>query len=225
LLALGLAAAWRWTDLSELAEPRVIGHWLRTFKAEPWAVPFVLALYLVSSVVMFPNTVLNVATVLTFHGPGGVALAIGGSMLAALAFYALGRRFGVKVFPSASTDRAGRLGSFRAMLQRGGVLGVFSVRLMPVAPFSVVNVVAGALRVKLYAFTVGSLLGLAPGPVLVSLFGREVRHALRHPGPASITRVVVTGVAALGASWLARRMMRANGPRVRTGAAPGANGA
>jgi uncharacterized membrane protein YdjX (TVP38/TMEM64 family) len=58
---------------------------------------------------------------------------------------------------------------------------VFAVRIAPVAPFAVVGLVAGAIRVKLWHYVVGTLLGMTPGTLATSIFGDQLTVALRDP--------------------------------------------
>jgi uncharacterized membrane protein YdjX (TVP38/TMEM64 family) len=65
-------------------------------------------------------------------------------------------------------DRVGR------RLAGGRVLSIALVQLLSVAPFTIVNVVAGALRVGVARFLAGTLLGIAPATIAVALIARVV---------------------------------------------------
>lgn len=206
LAALLMAGAWRWTPLHDYAEPREIAHWLISLRHSPWAVPVVLGLYVLASFLLFPNTLLNVAVILAMGTGIGLAYALGGSLVAAAVFYGLGARYGQERLQSmkiASLDRLSRL------LRKGGVLGIAGLRLLPLAPYSVVNLAAGALRVRFWAFMAGTFLGLLPGNLLVTAFGHQLRSMLREPGPDGYGLMAAILVAA-GAWlwWLRRRSQR-----------------
>ncbi len=79
------------------------------------------------------------------------------------------------------------------MFRRGGVSSVLAVRLLPVAPFTMVNIAAGVCRVRTWPFVAGSALGLAPGIGAVSLFGRQIRLVMRRPDALSVA--LLLGVA------------------------------
>ena len=71
---LGLSIAWRWTPISEWINFRTIVEWQNSVRAHPAALLFVVGTYLAGSLVLFPVTILNVATVFTFgpiRGNGG----------------------------------------------------------------------------------------------------------------------------------------------------------
>jgi phospholipase D1/2 len=52
------------------------------------------------------------------------------------------------------------------------------LRLIPIAPFTVVNLLAGAARVRLRDFLLGTLIGMGPGIVLICLSVDRARAAL-----------------------------------------------
>ena len=68
LLLFTLPALWSWTPLNDRINLATIIEWQQSIKDYPAAFYLVVGTYLVGSLVLFPVTVLNVATVLTF-GP------------------------------------------------------------------------------------------------------------------------------------------------------------
>jgi uncharacterized membrane protein YdjX (TVP38/TMEM64 family) len=73
------------------------------------------------------------------------------------------------------------------------------VRLLPLAPFSIVNAVAGASHIGWRDFLLGTLLGMAPGIVLTAAFIDRVVAVVRDPGLD--TAAVLAGVAALAIAF------------------------
>ena len=63
-------------------------------------------------------------------------------------------------------------------MRRRGVLAMTAVRLVPLAPFAVVNVVAGAIRMRLRHFMLGSALGILPGTLVATVFGDQLDRGL-----------------------------------------------
>jgi hypothetical protein len=66
LLLLIVPLAWRWTPLNEWVNFETIIEWQQSVKDYPTAFYLVVGAYLLGSLFLFPVTVLNVATVLTF---------------------------------------------------------------------------------------------------------------------------------------------------------------
>lgn len=217
LLALALTAAWRWTPLHEFAEPRLLAYWLRVLAQSAWMPLLIAAIYILSNAIMFPNTVLCFATILALGTHPGFAYATGGSLLAALAAYAAGRRYGPDQIAALNVAGISRLSE---ALRQGGVIQITLLRLLPLAPFSIVNVVAGAARVRVLPFAVGTLLGLLPGNIVFTAFGRQLRQMISHPTPGEIAAMAAITVAASVVFWYLHRLT-AERARAEAGAAAG----
>ena len=81
VLAAAAYAAWRWTPLSEWVDVPGIYGWLRSLRTQPLAPYLVIGVYVVASQIMFPITVLIVATAYAFGPWLGFAYAMIGSLL------------------------------------------------------------------------------------------------------------------------------------------------
>lgn len=203
---LALAAAWRWTELGEWLEPgklRSLGESLKQLPAAPLAV---LGGFVVGCVLVVPITAMIAASVIVFGPWLGLLYSFGGSLLGAAATYGLGRLVGrqtVRRFAGARLDRLSRA------LGRRGILAVVTVRIIPVAPFSIVNLVAGTTHIGLRDFLLGTLLGMAPGIIAIALFIDRILAAIRNPGAGTIAILgAVLAVIVAGTFVLRRRLRR-----------------
>jgi uncharacterized membrane protein YdjX (TVP38/TMEM64 family) len=90
------------------------------------------------------------------------------------------------------------------VLRRHGLLAMSLLRLVPLAPFFVVGVVAGAVRLKLWHLAVGTAVGMLPGTLAATLFGDQLEHAL---SGGRINWWIVAACAALlgGGAYLVKR--------------------
>ena len=82
------------------------------------------------------------------------------------------------------------------------------LRLFPIAPFTVVNLIAGASEIRTRDYLLGSLIGMSPGIVLMSLFGDRLGAWLRHPDLGNLAVVVAVAAVALALAWALRRWSR-----------------
>ncbi len=207
VLMLALAAAWRFTPLHEMAEPRVISAWLKDASDEGWMPLLVAAIYIGASLLMFPNTVLCLAVILTLGPLAGTAYAFGGSLTAALAGYSLGRWGGerIKKLKVRAVDKVS------AKLRKGGgFVQVLAIRLLPVAPFSATNMVCGAARVHIFPFIAATVLGIAPYILAFAAFGRQTRRLLSAPTlEDGAIALGVVAVVALALWWSRSRAAKA----------------
>jgi phosphatidylserine/phosphatidylglycerophosphate/cardiolipin synthase-like enzyme/uncharacterized membrane protein YdjX (TVP38/TMEM64 family) len=201
LVLAGLAAAWRFTPLSDLVSAENVAAWARAAGDRWWAPLAIVAAPTVASLVMFPRPLITLAAVLVFGPWLGFAYAMTGIMVAALVTFYAGR------FVRRDTVRrlAGRkLDRLSAAMRERGLLAMTAVRLVPLAPFPVVGLVAGAIRVKTWHYTLGTLIGNLPGVLAATVFADQIAAAL--DDSAKINWWVVGGVvAALVAGTLAVR--------------------
>jgi uncharacterized membrane protein YdjX (TVP38/TMEM64 family) len=136
------------------------------------------------------------ATAVVFEPWGAIAYSIAGVLAAAVATYMLGWVLGRDMVRRLMGRRLTQLSRG---LARRGLLAMVTVRLLPIAPFPFVNMAAGVLQVRFRDFLLGTLLGMVPGIVALSIFAGQVRRTLRDPLSADlvIAAVVVTAIAAL----------------------------
>lgn len=190
-----LALAWNLTPLAEFADPQSIGELLHLAARSYWAPLVVLGGFLAGGLVAFPVTILIAATAASFGPWLGFAYAMTGSMASALLTYGIGAMIGRE----ALQDVLGRrLTDIRNKITKQGVLAVAAIRLVPVAPFTFVNLVAGASGIRLSHYVVGTMLGLLPGLVLMSLLGNQIMRIMIAPSPGELVVFAM-----LIAAWLA----------------------
>jgi phospholipase D1/2 len=67
------------------------------------------------------------------------------------------------------------------VLRRRGLVAMFAVRVVPVAPFAVEGMIAGAARIKVFDFLAGTFLGMLPGTLTTSVFGDQIATAVEDP--------------------------------------------
>ena len=90
-------------------------------------------------------------------------------------------------------------------------MAIAVIRLLPVAPFSVVNAVAGASHVRMRDFMLGTLIGMLPGIAATVVFVDRVTKAVLDPGLD--TFLMLIGFAALLvaiALFIHRRLVRSD---------------
>ncbi len=98
---------------------------------------------------------------------GAPAAVIGATVGATLLFLAVNTSLG-----EALADRAGPfVGRLRAGFQKNALSYLLFLRLVPVFPFFIVNLVPAVLGVPLWTFVIGTAFGIIPGTVAYSLAG------------------------------------------------------
>jgi phospholipase D1/2 len=154
--------------------------------------------------IMFPVTLLIVATAFMFGALAGFVYAILGCLLAAVGTYVIGRALGRNTVGRLAGSRLNRLSR---RLARHGVLAVTTVRILPVAPFTVINFVAGASHIRFWDFVVGTILGMAPGIIAITIFGHQLEEAIREPDAKSFGILAVLAVLIVSGGFFIKRWL------------------
>ena len=205
LCLLALALAWRFTPLKDSVDFAAVIGWQQSLKGHPAALFWVIGAYLVGSLVLFPAMVLNLATIITFGPLLGNAYAMAGWLCSAAFGFGIARCLG--------RDLIEKLGRWRVphlfhRATRHGFLTVLSMRILPVAPFTIVNLLIGASGIRFADFFLATTLGRIPGIVTLTLFGVQVESFLRRPDLTnSILLVLVMVLLPFAALWLGKRFV------------------
>ena len=214
LLALGavicaiavLAAAWRWTPLREWLDLNALINYADTLDDLPLSPLFVVGGYVLAGLLVVPLMLLIAATGVVFGPVLGAVYALCGALLSALVTYAIGRKLGRTTVRRLAGPR---LNTVSRKLARRGLLAVVLVRLVPVAPYTVVNLVAGASNIRLGDFLLGTLIGLLPGVLGTVVFVDRIVATLRQPGFVTFaTLAVIAGLLGGFAVMMHRRLAK-----------------
>ena len=202
LVIFGLTLTWRYTPLAEIITAERVIEWARGVGNLWWAPLVVIVTYSPAAFVMFPRPLITLFAVIAFGPWLGFATSMTGIIGAALATYYAGR-----VLPRDTVRHlAGeKLNQMSEVLRRRGLLAIFAVRIVPVAPFFIEGMIAGAIRIKVWHYVVGTIMGMAPGTLTTTVFGDQLATALEDP--SRINYWLVAGVALLFVVliWYVRR--------------------
>jgi phosphatidylserine/phosphatidylglycerophosphate/cardiolipin synthase-like enzyme/uncharacterized membrane protein YdjX (TVP38/TMEM64 family) len=205
LIAL-LVVGWAETPLRQMIDPAAL---IRDVEQEIGGVTqplVVLGVYVIASLLMIPVTLLVVETGILFGPWIGFVYAISGALVSAAATYWVGRLAGRRLVRRVAGARVQRLSR---RIARRGVLAIAVIRLVPIAPFSVVNMVAGASHVGFRDFMLGTLIGMGPGTFLITLLGDRIGEAFREPTVLNVAALTLAGLVVLAVGfWLNRWLHR-----------------
>jgi uncharacterized membrane protein YdjX (TVP38/TMEM64 family) len=208
LVIAALGAAWRYTPLSEYITAERINGWARAMRQNTWAPLAVIFAYTPAAFVMFPRPVLTLLTVIAFGPWLGFAYGMAGIITAALATYYTGRLLPERTVQRLAGDR---LDDVIKALRRHGLMAMLAVRIIPVAPFAVEGLIAGALPIKVWDYTLGTFLGMLPGVLATSVFGAQISAALEDPASINWWIVAAVIVAMIALTWFVRRWFASQG--------------
>ena len=153
-------------------------HWLSGARG-PWALPVVVGAFAALAFIGAPQIVLIAACVAVFGPIQGGLFAWTGTLISALLGFSIGRVAGARALRDTGDPRLDR---FMAMIGRNGLLGSLLVRLVPIAPFVMVNVAAGVAPITAFDFAVGTAIGIIPKIALTAFAGDALTRMIAHAG-------------------------------------------
>mgnify|MGYP003661475913 CR=1 FL=1 len=120
--------------------------YIRQWRTAPWMFAAVMATYASALLVMFPLSLLVVVTGLLFGPIWGLVYATLGTLTSSIVSYWVGHWLGREAL----------------------------INLLPLAPFTLTNMLAGAFHLKFRDYMIGSTLGIVPGLAAVILLGSQL---------------------------------------------------
>ena len=206
LALLALAAAWRFTALSEYLSPDRMSAFVESLNSE-WARAAVTVLGVaILSLLMVPLTALAVVAGIVFGTWQSFVYVLIGAMLSAIAGFLIGEFIGKDAIERFSSGS--KLKEISKRVAERGVIAIAILRLVPVAPFTVFNLIAGASHVGFRQYTIGSLMGLTPGIGMVTLFSGSLWQAVTEPDTANVMITAVAAVAVIAFGYATRKWLK-----------------
>ena len=188
----GLALVWQYTSLRDFTE---IGLVSSVISRSEFAPLLAIAAFVVGGLVVFPVVVLIAATAAALGPWLGFVSAGTGVLLSALILFGIGRVLGHVRLQRLLGRRSLRV---QNRIVGKGVVAVAMIRMVPIAPFSIVNVVAGASKLSLRDYMLGTALGMMPGIIVMAVLGAQIADLARD---ASWTNALLFGLAIV--AWIA----------------------
>ncbi|MGE3624076.1 MAG: VTT domain-containing protein [Bdellovibrionales bacterium] len=168
---LALTLVWQFTPASEYVSPTHIAPLFAEIRSSAWAIPAVIAFYVVATLVFFPLTILVIATAITFSPLTAFLIAFGGTVSSACVGFVLGRMAGPRSLRFLAGRAAGKISRFT---QDGGIVGVTLLRMVPIAPLGVVDFSLGMAKVPFLTYLAGTIFGITPGLMAFTLLGHSL---------------------------------------------------
>ncbi len=189
-----LAALWRWTPLDNYLNVATLLGYAKSLKANPFGPVLVPLIYIGLGCVSFPLTLLIIATMIVYGPWWGSWYALVGTVLSASAMFLLGHLLGKKMVSKLSGSLINRVNQH---LSQEGLKAVITVHILPVAPFSLINLIAGVSSIQFRDFFLGTLIGILPGIATIALVTDRLSKSLRQPDITSFS-ILFAVIAMLG---------------------------
>jgi len=198
---LALALAWQFSPAREWLDPlRLVAQ--AQALATTMGHGVLLTLFVLAGCLAVPLSLLVLLAILALGPLAGLLFSLlGGSLIAAPSF-ALGRWLGQRAVEQLAGPRVQAL---NALVARRGLLAVVAVRLVPAAPFAVVNLLLGATRVGWGAFLLGNVLGMLPMVGITAWLAPQILAQIQQPSGTGWAFVVAVLLLVAGATWGLKR--------------------
>jgi uncharacterized membrane protein YdjX (TVP38/TMEM64 family) len=171
----------------------------------PWALPVAVGAFAALAFIGVPQFVLIAAAVVAFGPWTGFAYSWIGTLVSSLVGFWLGRTFGGRLLQDLAGDGVAK---FMKLIGKNGFLASLIVRLVPSAPFIVVNMAAGVTPMKLRDFAAGTAVGIVPKITLTAFAGNSIVQALKGGGNRHIVMLVIAVVIWIVAGLIARAWLK-----------------
>jgi uncharacterized membrane protein YdjX (TVP38/TMEM64 family) len=154
----------RTTGLSKFFNVVHLQHYILSFGI--WSPLIFLVIYTLRPIVLFPGTLLTIASAFLFGIFWGTVYSTIGATLGAMVAFGLARKLGRD---AASRFIRGKFALFDDKVAEQGFIFIFILRLVPILlpSFDAVNYGAGFSKIRFWDFTWGTLLGLIPGTLFL----------------------------------------------------------
>ena len=173
-LMIMLALSWRYLIESGFITTsrieKLLTH-VAQIKHAPWLFPAILLSYLLLLTVMFPLTILVVVTGFLFSPWWALFYATVATLCSSALSYWIGHVLGRSTIEKHSSHYLRVVSRF---MQENSVHSMVVINLLPIAPFTMTNMMAGAFQLKFSRYMIGSAIGIIPGLIVVTLLGGQL---------------------------------------------------
>jgi uncharacterized membrane protein YdjX (TVP38/TMEM64 family) len=159
---------------------------------------------------MFPRPLITLAAVIAFGPWLGFTYSLLGITASSVVTYYIGRRMRRDTVRRLAGEKLDRMAE---VLKKYGLLAMTLLRLVPLAPFAIESIVAGAIHMRVWHVAAGTAIGLLPGTLATTIFGDQIETAL---SGGAINWWVVGSVLGLlvGGVWAVNRWFKKMARRI-----------
>ena len=191
-------------------EPSSVRAWFAGAATQWYALPVTIAVFTALAFVGAPQFALIGAAVFAFGPVQGFAYSWIATMVSASVNFWLGRFLGADTVRRYGGQTVNRISAF---VGRNGFWASLIVRIVPSAPFIVVNMAAGVSRMGFLAFIAGAGVGVIPKTAVIAFFGGSLIALFSGGGWQAALALAAAAAAWIGFMLFARRLLRSqHGP-------------
>ncbi|MDJ0533268.1 MAG: TVP38/TMEM64 family protein [Xenococcaceae cyanobacterium MO_207.B15] len=161
-----------------------------------------VVLYTIGTLLILPSTPLNLTGGAIFGIWWGTFWTTVAAIIAAIVAFGFTRTVGKDII---AQKFAGRWEAIDAEIRLGGLFYMFSIRLLPIIPYGLVNFAAGLTSIRWRDYTIGTVLGTIPGVLPFVMMGSGFTALSEGNILPLLLAFTLTGMLVGGATWYRRR--------------------
>jgi uncharacterized membrane protein YdjX (TVP38/TMEM64 family) len=198
IIVLAVIIAWRLGYFELVRREQLIAAIGRA-ETTRWAGPIYVTSYTLVVALGLPATVFSIVGGAIFGAAKGLTLAWTGAMVGTVIAHTMARSVG----KSAVQRLFGKHRLLRKLRERADVRTLVRLRVLPLAPFAVLDYVAGLAGVSLRTLLLATAIGILPGTAAYTYAGAQARIGLTEPGAAGRRALFIAGLVTLTVSAIA----------------------
>jgi uncharacterized membrane protein YdjX (TVP38/TMEM64 family) len=197
VVAVALLGAWR-AGLFALGDRAALAAAIERARAVRYVGPLFVITYAIAAAVGVPATPFTLAGGALFGIPLGIALNWLGEMMAAVLAFATTRATGLRRKTSEVEGNPAML----SLTKSHGLATLFRLRLVPVAPFALLNAGAALSGMSWRNFIIATAFGIIPITIVYTISASKLVAGVEGSGRQPLVTAVVAGAALIALSFL-----------------------
>lgn len=156
-----------------------------------WAPIVFVALYAFATIFIPSTPIMAISGVLFGFKYGLIYTVLGGFLSAMFVFglsRILGSSFSEKILKH---ERLKKVGDYNDKIREHGLWTLIVLRIMPIMPFNVLNLLMGVSKIKIRDYILGTLIGLAPSNIAAVYFGSFIFTAAAQRFSFALTALII----------------------------------
>lgn len=198
-----VAAVWLFIPQADYSESDTLMATTLQLRTSPLGPFLVIAIYVIGGLIVFPVSILIPATALVFGPIHGCFYSLLGILANASVLYILGHVLGHETIKRLAGSRVNQVSQ---LLARRSFLTIITLRFLPIAPFTVINLIAGASHIRFREYFFGTLIGISPAIIIMTLLENQLERTVRNPALENLLIIIVLAmVVVLAVLWSKKR--------------------
>ena len=177
-IILGIVGLCQFTRFGDFISVDNLEQSISSIQSYPWNHLWSFTIVTLGLSLFVPITLFVIAITLVYDFWVAFAISSAAALASSAISFYIGHCLGVHALREIAGNRVNRISK---ALGEHGILSSIAMRLVPVAPFAAVNLIAGASHIKFKDFFWGTSIGQVPGILLITLSVDRIYLSIQNP--------------------------------------------